>query len=85
MVTIGIRTASKSLHRQVDWSHLPRIGEAVSLGWKLDDAIGTVRVVDVFHDVDGGVEVCLGTHDLDDCAVDYLSASGWTVVAMPGA
>lgn len=58
---------------KVDWPHLPRIGETVTVGTSL--MIDCV-VAGVHHE-DGAVAVDLGTKVIDEDAVETLAQIGW--------
>jgi len=67
-------TIAERLLLEVDWAHLPRTGERVTVGGGHELGF---TVCDVFHE-DDNVAVDLGTKAIDERIVEDLALCGWT-------
>lgn len=72
-------TAAERLARSVDWPHLPRKGETVTVGLQL---CLDCSVADVWHE-EGDVVVDLGRAELDNDECFLLVQQGWERRTVP--
>lgn len=72
-------TVAERLLREVDWPELPRVGETVTVGFRL---CMECPVTGVYHE-EGDVAVALGSAELDEEECAFLAEQGWKRSRMP--